>query len=77
MAANKADKVEGTKDFNDAYDKLVQKFYNDEGANLLIPADDMVLHEYNQHYKAKIDIHERQRKIDEMREKKEAKIRMA
>ena len=31
------DAVEGTKDFEKAYDKLVKKFYNEEGANLLIP----------------------------------------
>ena len=29
--------IEGTKDFGRAYDKLVKKFYNEEGANLLIP----------------------------------------
>lgn len=38
--------IEGTKDFNKAYDKLVKKFYNEEGANLLIPQEDMVMHEY-------------------------------
>lgn len=38
--------IEGTKDFNRAYDKLVKKFYNEEGANLLIPQEDMAIHEY-------------------------------
>ena len=61
----RGDVVEGTKDFNDAYDKLVKKFYNEEGANLLIPADDMIVHEYNENYKAKVDVNERQRKIEE------------
>jgi len=31
------DAVEGTKNFDKAYDKLVKKFYHEEGANLLIP----------------------------------------
>ena len=53
------DKVEGTKDFNNAYDKLVKKFYQEEGANLLIPNDDMIVHEYNENFKAKVDVNER------------------
>ena len=31
------DPIEGTKNFNKAYDKLIKKFYHEEGANLLIP----------------------------------------
>ena len=54
---------------------MVKKFYHEEGANLLIPADDMIVHEYNQNYKPRIDIEERQRKIREMQERKAAKIR--
>jgi hypothetical protein len=33
----KLDEIEATKNFNHAYDKLIRKFYNEEGANLLIP----------------------------------------
>ena len=53
----------------------MKKFYHEEGANLLIPADDMIVHEYNQNYKVRIDIQERQRKIREMQDKKAAAIR--
>ena len=37
----------------------------------------MIVHEYNENYRAKINIKERQRKIEEMRMKKEVKIREA
>ena len=40
------DNVEGIRDFDAAYGKLVKKFYNEEGANLLIPQEDMLIHEY-------------------------------
>lgn len=43
-----ADEIEGTKDFNKAYDKLVKKFYNEDGANLMIPEEDMLIHEFQQ-----------------------------
>ena len=77
LEANRNDSVEGTKDFNNAYDKLVKKFYHEEGANLLIPADDMVVHEYNQNYKARIDIEDRQRKIKEAADRKALAIEEA
>jgi len=38
------DEVEGTKDFGKAYHKLIKKFYHEEGANLMIPEEDMVAH---------------------------------
>ena len=44
---------------------------------MLIPNDDMIVHEYNENYKAKVDVRERQRKIDDQRNRKEAKIREA
>ncbi len=42
----KVDEVEGTKSFERAYDKLVKKFYKEEGASLLIPKEDIMFHEY-------------------------------
>ena len=51
--------IEGTKDFNRAYDKLVKKFYNEEGANLLIPQEDMMIHEYQEHNAPRFNIQER------------------
>ena len=42
----KVDAVEGTKNFEKAYDKLVKKFYKEEGASLLIPKEDIMVHEY-------------------------------
>ena len=41
VGSTKLDEIEGTKNFNKAYDKLIKKFYNEEGANLLIPQEDM------------------------------------
>ena len=60
------DDVEGTKNFDRAYDKLIKKFYHEEGANLLIPQEDMVMHEYNLQNKVKVNVDEQQRKIREM-----------
>jgi hypothetical protein len=37
----KLDEIEATKNFDKAYDKLIRKFYHEEGANLLIPQEDM------------------------------------
>ena len=71
----KNDEVEGTRDFNAAYDKLVKKFYHEEGANLLIPEEDMMIHEYNQMNKVKVNVEERQKRIEEQQRKKEDKIR--
>ena len=59
------DEIEGTKNFNKAYDKLIQKFYHEEGANLLIPQTDMVMHEYNMQNKVVVDVEEQQRRIRE------------
>ena len=59
------DAVEGTKNFEKAYDKLVKKFYNEEGANLLIPQEDMMIHEFKEENKATFNIEERQRKYAE------------
>ena len=42
----KVDAVEGTKNFEKEYDKLVKKFYKEEGASLLIPKEDIMVHEY-------------------------------
>ena len=53
------DAVEGTKSFEKAYDKLVKKFYNEEGANLLIPQEDMMIHEYQEHNAPRFNIQER------------------
>lgn len=69
--------MEGTRDFNLAYDKLVKKFYHEEGANLLIPEEDMMLHEYNKLNKVKVNVEERQKRIEEQQRKKEDKIRQA
>ena len=52
------DDVEGTKNFDKAYDKLIKKFYNEEGANLLIPQEDMIMHEYNKQNRVKVDVEE-------------------
>ena len=68
------DEVEGTKNFNQAYDKLIQKFYHEEGANLLIPQEDMAMHEFKRENKVKVDVNERQRRIREAQERKEQKI---
>ena len=70
LEANRKDEVEGTRDFNNAYDKLVKKFYHEEGANLLIPQDDMVVHEYNENFKAKVNVTERQKKIKEAQDRR-------
>lgn len=59
------DDVEGTKDFNKAYTKLVKKFYNEEGANLMIPEEDLVNHEINELNTPQFDVNERQIRIDE------------
>ena len=71
----KNDEVEGTRDFNMAYDKLVKKYYQEDGGNLLIPEEDMMIHEYNQMNKVKVNVEERQKKIEEQQRKKEDKIR--
>lgn len=71
------DEVEGTRDFKKAYDKLVEKFYHEEGANLMIPEQDLVQHELDKMYKPKFNAKETQRRIDEQRRKKEDKIRNA
>jgi|TARA_B110000305_G_C18770303_1_gene329269 uncharacterized membrane protein len=56
---------------------LVKKFYGEEGANLLIPQEDMVMHEYNMTNKVVVDVEDRQRRIREQARKKEEKIRQA
>lgn len=71
------DAVEGTKNFNQAYDKLVKKFYNEEGANLLIPQEDMIYHEYKEENKLSFNIDERQKKYAEQERRKQEKIRLA
>ena len=53
------DAVEGTKNFDQAYDKLVKKFYNEEGANLRNPQEDMMYHEYKEENKVSFNIEER------------------
>lgn len=69
------DAVEGTKNFDQAYDKLVKKFYHEEGANLLIPQEDMMYHEYREENKIVFNIEERQKKYAELDRKKQEKIR--
>ena len=64
------DSVEGTKNFDKAYDKLVKKFYNEEGANLLIPQEDMMIHEFKEENKVVFNIEERQKKYAEQERKK-------
>lgn len=71
------DAVEGTKNFGKAYDKLVAKFYNEEGANLLIPQEDMMYHEFKEENKPQFNIEERQKKYAEQERKKQEKIRQA
>mmetsp|Transcript_12309 Transcript_12309/g.19094 ORF Transcript_12309/g.19094 Transcript_12309/m.19094 type:complete len:225 (+) Transcript_12309:700-1374(+) len=71
------DEVEGIKSFDKAYDKLIKKYYHAEGGNLLIPQDDMAMHQYNMQNKVQFDADEQQRKIREMTRKKEEKIRQA
>lgn len=71
------DAVEGTKSFEKAYDKLVKKFYNEEGANLLIPQEDMMIHEYQEHNAPRFNIQERQKKYAEIERRKQEKIRLA
>lgn len=58
-------------DFDKAYNKLVKKFYNEQGPNLLIPEED--LHKAEQ---KGFDANEVQRKILEQQRKKEEKIKM-
>lgn len=58
-------------DFDKAYNKLVKKFYQEQGPNLLIPEEDL--------YKADqrgLDIGEVQKKIQEDQRRKDEKIRM-
>jgi hypothetical protein len=53
------DDIEGTKDFNKAYNKLVKKFYHEEGANLMIPEEDLINHEILEQNRPKLDVNER------------------
>ena len=69
------DGIERTKNFNQAYDKLIQKFYHEEGANLLIPQEDMVMHEYNMQNRVVVDVEDQQRRIRDQARRKEEKIR--
>ena len=58
-------------DFDKAYNKLVKKFYQEQGPNLLIPEEDL--------YKAEqrgIDVGEVQRRIQEDQRRKDEKLRM-
>ena len=71
------DAVEGTKNFEKAYDKLVKKFYHEEGANLLIPQEDMMIHEFKEENKVTFNIEERQKKYAEQERRKQEKIRLA
>ena len=56
-------------DFDKAYQKLVKKFANEQGANMLIPEED--LHRVENRG---VDINEVQRKIQEQARKKEEKM---
>lgn len=58
-------------DFGKAYNKLVKKFYQEQGPNLLIPEEDL--------YKVEqrgVNINEVQRRIEEDARRKDEKIRM-
>ena len=58
-------------DFDKAYQKLVQKFYKEQGPNMLIPDEDL-----NKAEPAKVNIAEKQRKMYEQLQKKEEKLQM-
>ena len=62
---------EREQDFGKAYNKLVKKFYHEQGPNLLIPEED--LHKAEQ---KGLDIREVQRRIVEDAQRKEEKIRI-
>jgi hypothetical protein len=53
----------------------VGKFYNHEGANLLIPEEDMLYHEYIQENKPHFDVDEYQKKTIELEHKKKQRLR--
>ena len=53
---------------------MVKKFYNEEGANLMIPEEDMFVAEQPVPVITKYEVEERQRKIEEQRIRKEEKI---
>eukprot|EP00347_Sterkiella_histriomuscorum_P000078 403377271 len=62
---------EREQDFGKAYNKLVKKFYQEQGPNLLIPEEDL--------YKVEqrgLDINQVQRRIEEDARRKEEKIRV-
>eukprot|EP00347_Sterkiella_histriomuscorum_P024180 403332030 len=69
---NHSDDPETNKDFNRAYQKLVQKLGQEEGAHLLIPQEDLVRLQ-NQH---KLDVNELSHKINQFEEKKRQKIHL-
>lgn len=58
-------------DFGRAYQKLVSKFYKEQGGNILIPDMDLEMVDA-----AKVDIGEVQRRIIESQKKKDEKIRI-
>ena len=59
------------KDFSKAYNKLVKKFYNEQGPNLLIPEEDLFRAEQRG-----FNVEDVQKRILEDQRKKEEKIRM-
>lgn len=71
------DDVEQIKDFNTAYEKLVEKFYHKEAGTMMVPTEDVLNMEKNQKHKVKINIEDRQRKIEEQRKRKEERMKQA
>lgn len=66
---NEAPDPENEQDFRKAYDKLVQKYYNEHGANMLIPEED-----YQRVDQQKIDVKELQKRIETDLQRKEQKL---
>ncbi len=58
-------------DFDKAYNKLIKKFYQEQGPNLLIPEEDLYKIEQRG-----LDINEVQRRIQEDAKRKDEKIRI-
>ena len=71
------DDVEQIKDFNTAYEKLVEKFYHKEAATLLVPTEDVLNMAKNQKNKVKVNMEDRQRRIEEQRKRKEERMKLA
>ena len=73
---------EHEKDFNKAYSKLVKKFYyqQEQGANILIPEEDLMRVEEEQHYSNQpsrgFDPNEVKRRIEDQQRKREERLEL-